>query len=192
MEGATGLVIASLVNSVKIAKFFVENGADIEFKTKFGGDTALMHASKRGNVEIVKYLLDKGANINATTTESEAYSNTSSHVAFETLNSGKLNVLEYLAYFGADLYFEGPSNMSGEKVNVIRLCLMNDRLGMDEMKNGLKRRFDLIKQCLSELVSSDIDIMDSISSIICDSYLNPTSDDYISELIDQYMIDCDE
>merc|ERR1712130_699966 len=182
--------IASLANSTKIAKFFIENGADIEFKTEFGGDTALMHAAKRGNIEIVKFLLENGADINAKTTESEAYSNTYSHVAFETLNGNKLNVLEYLAYFGADLYMKGPDNMSGEKVSVIRLSLINDRLGMQHIKNGLKQRFDFIKKCLSKLISSDFDIMDNISSIICDEYLNPTRDEYVNELIEKCMIDC--
>merc|ERR1711971_1187353 len=132
---------------------------------------------------------DNGANINATTTESEAYSNTISHVAFETLNAGKVEVLEYLAYFGADLYTMGPNNMSGERVSVMRLCLINEQLGMQQIKKGLQQRFDLIRTCLSKLIASDLDEMQPIVKIICDDYLNPTNDDYVSELVDEYMIE---
>ena len=93
LENATGLVIASLANSVSIVKYFVENGANVEFKCKFGNDTALMHAANRGSIDVVKYLLNEAnADKNTTTTHSEMYSDTTSPVAFEALVHKKLGI----------------------------------------------------------------------------------------------------
>lgn len=198
LQGASGLVIASLVGSVSIVKYFIDNGANIEFKCKFGDDTALLHAGNRGNVDVVKYLCDVGADINATTSHSEMYAHTTSPVAFEALVHEKLDVLEYLTYFGADIYCDnnngtefcckGPKNTVGKTVSVIHLCLAEEGKGLKEIKNGLKKRFDLIKQCLSKHFPSDMDIMSNIGLVICDQFLNPTQQEYINWLQDEHNL----
>ena len=183
-EGATGLILAALVDAVSVATYLVENGAVIEEMTGFGMDTALMVAGRRGNIGMVRYLCSVGADVNTTTRQSEAYSNTEAPVAFEALIRKQTEVLEYLAYFGADLYEDGPRNMSGDVVSVVRCCLMEGRFGMEAMESGLKRRFDLIKSCLSKLVPSDIDIVQNVAVVIFDEFLNPLYPPYLKELME--------
>ena len=60
-EGRTALHIASTVD---VAKFLVENGADIEAVNN-NGETPLIYQSFCGNDEVVNYLLSVGANKNA-------------------------------------------------------------------------------------------------------------------------------
>lgn len=50
---------------LKMVKYLVEKGADVNAKNK-NGETALMIASSDGKLEIIKYLISKSADINAT------------------------------------------------------------------------------------------------------------------------------
>lgn len=60
------LPYAAELGNLKLVKFFLKHGADIENQDNSG--TALHHAcaSPKSNLEIVKYLVEQGANINAT------------------------------------------------------------------------------------------------------------------------------
>jgi len=190
LDGATGLVLAAIVNNVEIMRFFVDNGADIEYRCKFGNDTALLHAAARGSVDAVRYLCTIGADVNTTTTNSDAYSSDCRvPVAFEALTHCQLECLECLTYFGADLYLSGPHSSSsggGTMVSVIHLCLSERNTGMQAIKNGLKRRFDLIKQCLRTQFPSDINVEHNIATVICEQFLNPTYEPYLTELTEKH------
>lgn len=50
---------------LKMVKYLVEKGADVNAKSSKHGETALIIASSDGKLEIVKYLISKGADINA-------------------------------------------------------------------------------------------------------------------------------
>jgi ankyrin repeat protein len=55
---------AAASGDIRMVRFFLEIGADVNAKNK-DGKTALMLASDKGNLEAVKLLLDKGAEVNA-------------------------------------------------------------------------------------------------------------------------------
>lgn len=53
----TPLIYASFSGNLPLAKFSIENGADIN--TEVAGKTALIIASEKGNFDMVKYLVEK-------------------------------------------------------------------------------------------------------------------------------------
>ena len=59
-SGSTVLAIAALMGHTKVVSLLLENGADVNAKSRDGG-TALHAAAFLGRVETVKLLLDKGA-----------------------------------------------------------------------------------------------------------------------------------
>ena len=61
-SGSTMLAIASLMGHTKVVALLLENGADVNAKSRDGG-TALHAAAFLGRVETVKLLLEKGADI---------------------------------------------------------------------------------------------------------------------------------
>jgi ankyrin repeat protein len=54
------LLIACLNNNTELAKYLINNGADINVQNKCL-DTPLMLACRMNNFELFKYLIDKGA-----------------------------------------------------------------------------------------------------------------------------------
>jgi len=61
-NGFTALILACYKGNNEVAKFLIENGCDVNYKSEMG--TALMAASVKGNVEMINILLDKKADIN--------------------------------------------------------------------------------------------------------------------------------
>lgn len=57
-------MVGTPVSSPEILQEFVNGGADVHAKTRWGGYTALIHASLRGDTEAVKFLLEHGADPN--------------------------------------------------------------------------------------------------------------------------------
>lgn len=62
--GWTPLHYAAAGNHVEIAKFLIENGADINLKTATDGKSALHWGAFHGHLPVVELLISKGANIN--------------------------------------------------------------------------------------------------------------------------------
>lgn len=62
----SGLQIATNHDQLKMVKFLVERGADVNYTHPVTKMTALSMAAFNGNQEIVKYLISKGANVNVT------------------------------------------------------------------------------------------------------------------------------
>ncbi len=56
------LLYAATQGKLRMVKFLVENGADIEYLSIYGS-TAIMFAFQNGHTDVVIYLLDKGAKI---------------------------------------------------------------------------------------------------------------------------------
>jgi hypothetical protein len=68
-SGDTPLMVAALHKNLKVMKFLVENGAEVNTVNENSGDTALMLAVSEGYKDIVKFLIEKGANVNAVSFE---------------------------------------------------------------------------------------------------------------------------
>merc|ERR1712129_514870 len=134
--------------------------------------------------EVVRCLCESGAQIDATTTQSEAYRETTSHVAFEALMHAQSEVLGYLAYYGADLYVKGPRNLGGQTVTVMRACLMEERFGLEAMRDGLERRFEIVRKGLEKWIEG----VDDVARVICRDFLDPTNATYIEQLVDEFDI----
>jgi ankyrin repeat protein len=62
-SGSTALILAANYNFGDIAKFLIENGADIDLQAKNG--TSPLMAAAGSSEEIVKLLIEKGADVNA-------------------------------------------------------------------------------------------------------------------------------
>ena len=69
-SGDTPLMVAALHKNLKVMKFLVENGAEVNTVNENSGDTALMLAVSEGYKDIVKFLIEKGANVNAVNSKS--------------------------------------------------------------------------------------------------------------------------
>ena len=63
-EGYTPLILACYKNNLEVAKFIIDQGADINSNSAMG--TPLMAAVVKGNTDIVKLLLEKHADVNLT------------------------------------------------------------------------------------------------------------------------------
>ena len=63
-EGYSPLILACYRGNVDVAKFLINNGADINYNNAMG--TALMAGVAKGNIEIVKLLVSKNAAIELT------------------------------------------------------------------------------------------------------------------------------
>ena len=90
-----GLILAAGRGHIEIVKLLLENGADVNSRTK-DGDTALIVASKAGHTNVVKLLLERGADVNA--------KNRNGRMALMgATNQGHLNVVKLLLERGADV-----------------------------------------------------------------------------------------
>ena len=63
-HGETVLMLASRSNNLDLARFLLDNGADVHARDE-DGRTALMNASACGNTEMMELLLERGAEIDA-------------------------------------------------------------------------------------------------------------------------------
>ena len=61
----SGLQIAANHNQMKMVKFLIDHGADVNYTHPVTRMTALSMAAFNGNEELVKYLISKGADVNA-------------------------------------------------------------------------------------------------------------------------------
>ena len=103
--------------SAKIVNLLIAQGADVNYKDKYG-KPLLVKAADRDNVEIIKILLKKGADINAT---DEYYNRTA---LFWAASWGYVEVVKELIKQGADLNIKDKHNLtalSTKKSEVIKL-----------------------------------------------------------------------
>ena len=152
LEDANGLIIACITNRIEMIQYLLDNGSNIEFCLPFNCETALFNAMKFNKMESFKVLLKYGANINTTTTQSECYDNTNTPIGFESIILKKGSFLNELCYYGCDLVYSGPKNISGRgnMVNILQ-CAINEEYGLEYIKSGLNKRYNLIKEYIFEL-----------------------------------------
>ncbi len=96
-HGRTPLLCALDINSMKVAKFLINKGADVNVKDN---NTPLIYAVKKGNIEITKLLLDKGADVNAFNQDKET-------ALTEAIANGNLDAVKLLFDHGAEVSIEG-------------------------------------------------------------------------------------
>jgi hypothetical protein len=61
-RGLTALTVASYNGRLEVARWLVNNGADIDVRdSSYHSNTALYHACERGRLGVVRLLLEKGA-----------------------------------------------------------------------------------------------------------------------------------
>lgn len=85
--------------SKKIAKFFIDNGAEVNLSNKYN-KSPLMYASDTGNLELVKYLADAGADINQ---KSSAGSSAIMWASRPSKKNGGHKVVNFLIENGANV-----------------------------------------------------------------------------------------
>lgn len=96
----SALSIACMTQNWEIAKYCIENGADVNMRDSEDG-TALIDACVHGNLEITKMLVEAGAEINA----ANKYDKRS--IAKVIANqSSNYDLIEYLLENGADPFVE--------------------------------------------------------------------------------------
>ena len=108
-HGATALCRAAAKRHFDVARYLVEQGADME-KADRNGDTPLIYASYNGHVDVVRYLLDHGADRD----KANEFDCTPIHAAAE---GGHLETAKLLMVYGADLnaqdyYGRSPINVA--------------------------------------------------------------------------------
>jgi ankyrin repeat protein len=69
-DGASPLLLASLLDEAGLVNLLLLAGADANIKTN-RGQTAMMFAARRGNVEMMRALLSSGARVNDQSSDSE-------------------------------------------------------------------------------------------------------------------------
>ncbi|MHB1458252.1 MAG: ankyrin repeat domain-containing protein [Armatimonadota bacterium] len=88
--GWTPLHYAAAGDHVDIAKFLIENGADINHKTSTDGKSALHWAAFHGNLPVIEQLVSMGAMIN----DKDDDGNTALEIAKQTEKRNLIHFLE--------------------------------------------------------------------------------------------------
>ena len=132
-EGSTPLHKASRKGHLDVVKFLIENGANVNAQTTFGGNMVPLHwASGKGHLNVVKLLVENGANVDAQTTSKYKGNMTPLHWASE---GGHLNVAKFLIKNGAKIDAKNSEN----KI-LLHLASMENDLDQVKflIKNGAK------------------------------------------------------
>lgn len=94
----TPLMAAAMDGNLKLVKYFIENGADVNATDNFKW-TALHLACKKGNFDVVELLIDAGAKLNMITLNGGS-------AIMRAIESGIPQVVQLLINHGADLRVE--------------------------------------------------------------------------------------
>lgn len=92
--GYSPLHYAAIKGNLEIVQLLVQNGGDVNSKTKNGGVTVLMRACIGGNLEICRYLVKKGALVNCVDNDGRS---------LRDICDSKSNKQEFYQIFGYDI-----------------------------------------------------------------------------------------
>jgi len=138
----------------KIAKYLIDNGADIHIKNGFG-DNALIEASSNGYYKVVKYLLKRKANPNVKNFmgETALYKAVESH---NKIKPYKKDIkLKYMKGIIALLNTNTSVNIKpyGNKHLVYQvIATEKSRLFQIFLKKGVKQNLEVLKELLEILI----------------------------------------
>jgi len=96
-DGFPPLALAAYTGQVRIVKFFLVNGADVNFAAPGLGFTALTGAVSNGHAEVVKVLVGAGANVN------HVYEDDAASVMTTAAAEGNVEVVKILLDAGGDV-----------------------------------------------------------------------------------------
>lgn len=125
-EGYSPLLLACYRKNNEIAKFLIDNGSDINGKSKFG--TPLMACIVKGNNEIANILIEKKADLN--------FADLSGMTALiYATNFKNYEIISSLVKAGVDVEFKDSKNKSALDYAI----LINDDLLIELLKNKNKK-----------------------------------------------------
>jgi len=157
------------VGGPKIAKFLIDNGADIHHKD-FHGQTALMDAAERGYWMVVKYLLKKGARVN----EKNGIGLYPIYQAIEGFKKAKDNDLELRKKYikTINLLLD-----AGSKVNIMGFKQTHLVYFVIETKS-----YKLFKLFINEGIKQDLEVLRKLLNTLKSYIFLPESVEYIKML----------
>lgn len=133
-NGFTPLLKAATNNDLKMVKYLVEKGANVNIVGNIQGTSALHWAVSNGNIEMVKYLIEKKANINVIN-----FSLKETPLIWAA-KAGNFEIVKYLVENSADINIENIYKQSplyiaslGGKLEVVKYLVEN---GADVNKKG--------------------------------------------------------
>ena len=96
-DGQTALLAVARTGNVAAAQLLLDNGAKVDAKEKFGGQTPLMWASARRHPKMMELLIAKGADVNAASIDRDYQRHVTAEGRPKNLDSGGLTPLLYAA-----------------------------------------------------------------------------------------------
>lgn len=141
--GNTILMMAIINQDYKLFKLLIDNGANVNYHNKFGGQSPLIEASsyKQYDYKFAKDLVEKGANVNDTTRNSP---NAQVSPLMAASRSGNILIVEYLLKQGANINYRNNfgstalgESMLTQKYDVALLLLNNGADFLSPIYNGL-------------------------------------------------------
>ena len=125
-EGYSPLLLACYRSNNEVAKFLIDNGSDINGKSKFG--TPLMACIVKGNNDIAKFLIEKKADLN--------FADLSGMTALiYAINFKNYEIVSSLVKAGVNIDFKDSKNKSALDYAIV----MNDDLLIELLKNKNKK-----------------------------------------------------
>jgi ankyrin repeat protein len=120
---------------MKIIKYLIEKGANVNAKNNDDGDTPLHYACYNDNTEIVKYLFEKGANIY----EKSFKGDTALHYACD---KGILDMIKFLVENGASIHDKNiddytPLHCNNENPLIAKYLLKKGAIINEKDKKGM-------------------------------------------------------
>ena len=144
--GFTGLMFASWNGHLGLAKFLVENGADVNIKDSMGR-TALMIASNNGHLETVKILVENGADITIQDNEGKT---ALKHATYP----GHLEIINYLN--NAQSVKSDNKAVNSDSKTVLTIVDWANAGSLDDVVKGIKSGEDIDTQNDSEYTAISV------------------------------------
>lgn len=114
----TPLAFACKKNNLEIAKFLIENGADVNKNIMYGEDdkysssTPSMITCENNNLEMLELLIENGADLNIKTRDESTF--------IIALEKGDVNLVDYLVTHGADTDIKGMMNTTSPIMTITK------------------------------------------------------------------------
>lgn len=141
--GNTILMMAIINQDYKLFKLLIDNGANVNYHNKLGGQSPLIEASsyKQYDSKFAKDLVGKGANVNDTTRNSP---NAQVSPLMAASRSGNILIVEYLLKQGANINYRNNfgstalgESMLTQKYDIALLLLDNGADFLSPIYNGI-------------------------------------------------------
>jgi len=147
----TPLMLAIKNENIKIIKYLIEYGANINKRNKNGYTPLIVAIKKKKNNDIVKYLIDNGADVNQRTVNGDS-------PLMEACKKRNKPVIKYLIKNGAEINIENKEGETPLTISIVN----ND---MNIAKYLIKHGADIHKRNKDGITPSDILCYDGKKSV---------------------------